>query len=418
MASSRKLLYDRPAAAGEPRKISDRGRFAMGLPLMSAIAGNRTVWRSVGGLLLLLGVIMQSGPALAEDQGEGLSATVKVDATADSAAAARDLARIDGQRRALTLVINQLSGSSDSAKLPKLDDKTITDMVESFEVANERMSAVRYLADYTFHFRPSKVRRLVHTADSTPAEATSRPAVVEGGGKPLIVLPVYKDSARTVLWDDPNAWREAWGQRSADSGLIRLTVPLGVAGDLAIIDAGRAEAGKPDALTAIARRNGGDEAIVALATARREGETLIGLDLSIKRYRSGRLADTHGTTLDANPGENADDFLKRAADAIADEIASNSKQSPGLRSDQQASLAASVPIGSIGEWVRVRDRLASVPAIRKVDLLSLNRHEAKIQIKYVGSSDQLRSNLAEVDLGLDGTDPIWRLQLSGATGAR
>jgi hypothetical protein len=389
----------------------------MGLPLVSAITGNQVLWRPVGGLLLLLGVMIGTGPALAEDQSEGFSATVRVDATADNVAAARELARVDGQRQALVLVIDRLSGSSDSAKLPKLDDKTITDMVESFEVANERMSAVRYLADYTFHFRPSKVRRLVHTSESTAAEAANRPAV-EGGGKPLIVLPVYKDSARTVLWDDPNAWREAWGQRSADSGAIRLTVPLGDASDLAIIDAGRAEAGKPDALTAIAQRNGGDEAIVALATARREGDKLVGLDLSIKRYLSGRLSDTHGTTLDANPGENADDFLKRAVETIAGEIASRSKKSPAPRSDQQAILAASVPIGSIGEWVRVRDRLATVPAIRRVDLLSFNRHEARIQIKYVGSSDQLRSGLAEVDLGLDGTDPIWRLQLSGATGAR
>jgi hypothetical protein len=61
-------------------------------------------------------------------------------------------------------------------------------------------------------------------------------------------------------------------------------------------------------------------------------------------------------------------------------------------------LRANVLIGSIGEWVRVRDRLASVPTIRKVDLLSLNRHEAKIQIKYVGGSDQLKSSLAAVDL--------------------
>jgi hypothetical protein len=390
----------------------------MGLPLVSAITGNQAVWRPVGGLLLLLGVMMRTGPALAEDQSEGFSATVRVDATADNVAAARELARVDGQRQALVLVIDRLSGSSDSAKLPKFDDKTITDMVESFEVANERMSAVRYLADYTFHFRPSKVRRLVHTAESAPAEANSRPAVAESGGKPLIVLPVYKDSARTVLWDDPNAWREAWGQRSADSGLIRLTVPLGDASDLAIIDAGRAEAGKPDALTAIAQRNGGDEAIVALATARREGDKLVGLDLSIKRYRSGRLADAHGTTLDANPGENEAEFLKRAADTISGEIASSSKKSPGPRPDEQANLAASVPIGSLADWVRVRNRLASVPAIRKVDLLSLNRHEAKIQIKYVGSSDQLKFSLAEVDLGLDGTDPIWRLQLSGATGAQ
>ena len=56
--------------------------------------------------------------------------------------------------------------------------------------------------------------------------------------------------------------------------------------------------------------------------------------------------------------------------------------------------------------------------IRKVELLSLNRHEAKIRIKYVGGSDQLRSSLAEVDLGLDGADPVWRLQLSGVTSRR
>jgi hypothetical protein len=388
----------------------------MGPPLVSAIAGNQVIWRVVGFLLLLIGVMLRTGPLLAEEQREGFSATVKVDATADSVAAARELARIDGQRRALALVIDRLSGSTESAKLPKLDDRTVTDMVESFEVANERMSAVRYLADYTFHFRPSKVRRLVHSADSAPAEANSTPAVDEGGSKPVIVLPVYKDSARTVLWDDPNAWRQAWGQQSVGPGLSHLTVPLGDASDLAIIDSGRAEAGSPDALMAIAQRNGGDEAIVALATARREGDKLVGLDLSIKRYRSGHLADTRESTLEADPGESADDFLKRAADTTARQIASSSKKSPGPSSDQQVSLGAIVPIGSISEWVRVRDRLASVPAIRKVDLLSLNRHEAKIQIKYVGSSEQLRSSLAEVDLGVDGTDPIWRLQLSGAMG--
>ena len=388
----------------------------MGLRLVSAIIGKRAARRRLGGLLLLLGVLMQTGLALAEDQSAGFSATVKVDATADSAAAARELGRVDGQRRALMQVIDRLSGSSaDSSKPPNLDDKTITDMVESFEVANERMSAVHYLADYTFHFRASKVRRLMHIADRAPSDASGKPSVVEGGGKPLVVLPVYKDSARTVLWDDPNAWREAWTRRSADSGAARLTVPLGDAGDLAIIDSGRAEAGKSDALTAIAQQNGGDEAIVALATARREGDRVVGLDVTTKRYRSGHLADAHNTKFDANSGESTDDFLRRAVAIIADEIAGGSKGSTP-RPDQTASLNASVPIDSIGDWVRVRDRLASVAAIRKVDLLSLNRHEAKIQIKYVGGSDQLKSSLAGVDLGLDGTDPVWRLQLSGVTG--
>src|SRR6516164_10505575 len=98
----------------------------MGPPLVSAIAGNQVIWRVVGFLLLLIGVMLRTGPLLAEEQREGFSATVKVDATADSVAAARELARIDGQRRALALVIDRLSGSTESAaKLPKLDDKTI-----------------------------------------------------------------------------------------------------------------------------------------------------------------------------------------------------------------------------------------------------------------------------------------------------
>jgi hypothetical protein len=385
----------------------------------------------VAGLLLLLGVMTQTGPVLSEDQPD-YSATVRVDATADNVAAAREAARADGQRRALAQVVDRLSGSADSAKLSKLDDKTITDMVESFEVANERMSAVHYLADYTFHFRSSKIRRLVHSADRAPAdannqpadtsskyaEASSKPAAAEDLGKPLVVLPVYKEAGRAVLWDSPNAWREAWLQRSAGSGAARLAVPLGDAADLAIIDAGRAEEAAPDALTAIAHQNGGDEAIVALAAARREGDQLVGLDLSIKQYRSGRLTDAHSRRLEANSGENADDFLRRAADTVADEIANASKKGSMPRSDLQASLAASVPIGSIAEWVRVRDRLALAPAVRKVELLSLNRHEAKIQIKYVGGPDQLRSSLAQVNLGLDGSDPIWRLQLSTATDVR
>src|SRR6266478_3956150 len=404
----------------------------MALPLESTPAGARILCRCAGVALLLLTMAMQSGASLAEDQSAGFSATVRVDATADNANAARELARIDGQRRALGLVVDRLSGSSDNAKLAKLDDKAITDMVESFEVANERMSAVRYIADYTFHFRSSKLRRLVRVAETPPAEgggkptlpegsgkptlpeSSGKPAVPESSGKPMVVVPVYKDSTRTALWDDPNPWRDAWAQRSGDAGAVRVTVPLGDASDLAAIDAGRAESGKSDALAAIAQRNGGDDAIVALATARRQADKLAGLDLSVKWYRSGRLSDTQAITFDALPGESEGDLLRRAPHAAAAAMAGGARKNPG----QQAILAASVPISSLSDWVMVRDRLASAAAVRRVDLLSLSRQEAKIQIRYVGSAEQLKSSLAEVDLGLGGTDPMWQLQISSATGSR
>ena len=38
------------------------------------------------------------------------------------------------------------------------------------------MSAVRYLADYTFHFRPSKVRRLVKVVEPAATESADKGA--------------------------------------------------------------------------------------------------------------------------------------------------------------------------------------------------------------------------------------------------
>ncbi len=369
--------------------------------LVSAIAGDRTGRRAAGAGLLLLAVLIGLGPARADDPDDPYSATVKVDATADSAAAARTLARHDGQQRALMEVFEHLTGSTDESKLPKLDDKAITDMVGSFEVANEKMSSVRYLADYTFHFRKAKVRQLLRNAGI---------AISPSPGKPTIVVPVFQDGDKAVLWDDPNPWRQAWSQLPAASGPTRLSVPLGGIADVSAIDADQARSGDPQALAAVAQGNDADEALVAAATAQRQGDKLSGLDVSLKRYRLGQLTNSQTTSITTNPGESEADFMNRAAAAVVADIEHGIPPS----SNKEASLDAVVPIASLGDWVAMQQRLAAVPEIHKVDLLSLSRQQAKIEIRYVGSPDQLKSSLAGADLDLGGSDPEWRLSPSAA----
>jgi Uncharacterized protein conserved in bacteria (DUF2066) len=375
----------------------------MTLRLVSAIAADCTGRRAAGVGLLVLVLLIGLGPARADSPDDPYSATVKVDATAENAAAARTLARQDGQQRALTEVIEHLTGSADDSKLPKLDDKAITAMVDSFEVANEKMSSVRYLADYTFHFRKAKVRQLLRNAGIGFSESAE---------KPVVVVPVFQDGDKSVLWDDPNPWREAWAQLPAVSGPTRLSMPLGGLDDLNVIDADQARSADPGALTAIAQRNDGDEALVASATAQRQGGKLSGLDVRLKRYRLGQLTNSQSTSIAANPGENETDFMNRAVAAVAADIEHGMRPS----SDKEASLDAVVPIASLGDWVAMQQRLAAVPGIHKVDLLSLSRQQAKIAIKYVGSPDQLKSSLAGADLDLGGGDPEWRLSPAAAVG--
>jgi hypothetical protein len=368
----------------------------------------------IAALALLLVLVAAPQRAVRADD-DPFSATVAVDATSDTVAKARDLARIDGQRRALTAVAERLTGGPGTAKLPKLSDTQITDLVASFEVANEKMSAVRYVADYTFHFRAADVRKLLQTAGITITEpnaagdAGSNPT--DTGIKAIVVLPVYQTSERATLWDEPNPWRQVWTQRTGTSAGTRLVVPAGDAGDALAIDADKARAGDAGALAAIARKNGADEVLVMLA-AQRSGDPG-GLDVTVKRYRLGQLVDTHADSVDANPGEAQSPLFRRAADTIASDINSGWKNVKEPGAGSPARLVATLPINGLDDWLKLRDRIAALPAVRKIDVKSLSRQEAAIEIQYAGTIDQLKTSLAGINLDLQGNEPNWRLARSG-----
>jgi hypothetical protein len=381
----------------------------MTLSLMPTGAGSQGGWRFAGSaLLVVLALGVLSGPGRAQD-GDAFSATIAVDATADTVAQARDMARTDGQRRALAAVAERLSGGNARARLPKLDDKAITDLVLSFEVANERMSAVRYAADYTVHFRPAETRRVLGIAGN-PGPGNPGPG---DSGKPVVLIPVYQSAGQARLWEDPNPWLQAWEQQPSGTGVVHLVVPLGDAGDIAALDADKARAGDGEGLAAIARRNGGEDAIVALAAPRGPPDRPAGVDVTVRRYRADRLVDSHQEKLTANPGESESELLRRAAAAIVSDIASGWKNEAVAHDDQEGSLTAILPISDLDDWVRARERLTKLPAIRKIALMALSREAATIEIGYGGSIDQLKASLAEISLDLVRGDPLWRLARTG-----
>jgi hypothetical protein len=394
-------------------------------PLMPAEAGSQGVRRLAGpALLVLLAFGVVSGPGRAQD-GDPFAATVAVDATGSTVAEARNMARTDGQRRALSAVAERLAGGSTGVKIPKLDDNAITGLVASFEVANERMSTVRYAADYTFHFRPDETRRVLGNLGPGNPGAGNPGAGNQGAGnqgagaseesaKKLVLIPVYQSAGPAKLWDDPNPWRQAWEEQPAGAGAVRLVVPLGDAGDIAALDAERARDGDGAALTAIARRNGGEEAIVALAALRGPPTGPAGVDVTVRRYRAGQPVDSHAEKLTAAPsGESEGELLRRAAAAVVADIANGWKNEAPAQNDQEGTLTAVLPITDLDDWLRARDRLAKLPAIRKVSLMALSRQEATIEIGYGGSIDQLKAALAEISLDLVRGDKLWRLAHTG-----
>jgi len=397
----------------------------MTLPEAPAVAMHGSVRRRTpawAAALIVLTLLAGTRPARAADD-DPFTVMVPVDATADNAANARDKARHDGEHRALTAIAEHFNAAhAAAAKLAKLEDNAVTSLVASFEVANERMSAVRYLADYTFHFRPAETQRALRSAGVNPnAAAAADAGAAAAGGKPTIVLPVYQAAGHAVLWDDPNPWRDAWAQLPPGNGGSQLSVPLGDVADIAVIDADKARAADADALAAIARKYGSDDAVVALATAREARKGAAGLDVVVRRYRQGKLAETHVAPIEAKPGEAPDALLQRAASAVAGDIQTGWKQEAAGKFDQQGSLTATAPITGLDDWVKLRDNLASVGTIRKIGLMALSRQEAVVQIDYLGSVDQLQASLAALGLQLArgdaANDRSWRLARSDTPAA-
>src|SRR4051812_5730376 len=110
MASSRGVRYDRAGT------IRDSRCFAMSAP-------RRVLLTTALALLLATTTVARAVEVFAVGP-------VPVDATAANAAAAREAARAEGQRKALRLLFERLTQASDWSRLPRLDGATVTNMVQ------------------------------------------------------------------------------------------------------------------------------------------------------------------------------------------------------------------------------------------------------------------------------------------------
>ncbi|MFQ5972203.1 MAG: DUF2066 domain-containing protein [Alphaproteobacteria bacterium] len=322
---------------------------------------------------------------------------VAVDVTASAAALAREQALAEGEVEALQRLMRRITRRSDWHRLPEVDAPTARFLVQDFEVAGERTSSVRYLANVTYRFKPAEIRRLLRRAGVPFAETVS---------KPVLVLPILTRAGALVLWDDPNPWRDAWArQPERDDGMVPLVVPLGDLADIADVSAERAAAGDQDRLTSIARRYGADDSLVAIATVVRRPSG-IPSRLEVAASRVGATTQQPVVLeFEAATDEALDSVFDRAAAATADAIEDAWKEANLLRFDEERRMRVAVQFGGLSDWIAIRSRLAKVAVISAANLRSLTREAAEMELIYIGDEDQLADALAQSDLLLEVAPP-------------
>ena len=78
-----------------------------------------------------------------------------------------------------------------------------------------------------------------------------------------------------------------------------------------------------------------------------------------------------------------------------------------------ATLDATVTASSLTDWIAVRNRLRTIAQVRGTDLVSFDRDQIRVAIRFVGDPEQLRTALGAHGLALGGAAPDWTLALQG-----
>lgn len=339
---------------------------------------------------------------------------IAVDETAASASDARTIAVRKGQERAINALLRRLVPVPFHNSLPDLDEATITPLVASFQVANERTSAKRYLADLTFEFKRDEIRRLLRV-NMLPFS--------ESFGKPVVVLPVFLQEGRAYLWEYPNPWRTVWidiidyGLRPQEPDALRddwaqsllrpIIVPAGDLSDFKAINAEQAVSLDEAALNALKESYGAAEVQVITASERTEADGTLLLDIT--QNVAGQLNAAVVQTYKGSANE--EELMQSVVFDLVAKIQEDWKRQNVLDFSIENTLAVTTNIKSLADWLAIQQKVEGLSAVTATRVKELSVSQAFWHLTFVGSIDQLTGALAQRDLLLVERDGYWTLDL-------
>ncbi len=336
---------------------------------------------------------------------------IAVDKTANTASEAREIAIVEAQRRAFYALLRKLTPQTYHAELPQLDDNVIASMVVGVQVKNEKTSPTRYLADFTVDFKEDMILPILQAREIPYSESLS---------KPILVLPVFENNGVKNLWDEPNPWRDAWievfdSKQGPEGSITRqddwaqvpvmpVLVPAGTLEDIKMISVDDAIYLREESINEIAKAYGAGNVLVAYASLQNQNG-IRRLDISYQRNDSFSAAVVETFT----GGDDDREIFRAAIFDLFSNLQESWKDQNILNRNIQNKLAVSTTIGSLADWISIKYRAQSIPAVQNLDVKELSVNSVFWEIAFLGDLSQLRSAFKQRNLLLEDEQGYWTL---------
>ncbi len=352
--------------------------------------------RSVYFLLFLGFSVLTLAPARAADS-PFVVKDVKVDASGASASEAYTIAVNSGRRRAWVTLVHRLTRQDDWSRLENIDETALQRMISGYQVANEKRSTTRYVADVTYTFNGGLVRNYLRSTNVAYSD-TAAP--------PLLVIPMAPGYA------PKSPWAAAWTGSASAAGSVPLSLPAGDALDVSALGAiDFATASWSDVQPAASRAHATKAALV-------QADPPSGGHITVRiRILSAAPPQTlPPVNVPVPAGASPDQAYAAAMQAAADAIGDAWKARAAVDFNHRSTLTADIRMDSLGQWGAIRQRLAKVPLVTNINVLAMNIGQARVAISYAGTIAQLSDFLSQASLGLTSRDGVWWLDLQSAGG--
>ncbi|HEX4157925.1 MAG TPA: DUF2066 domain-containing protein [Rhizomicrobium sp.] len=348
--------------------------------------------------IILLGLAFAVPHAGAADDPFTVSG-IKVDATAPSAVDAQTKAIESGRDRAWQTLYRRLTRQEDWAHQPALDPVALRRLIRSYQVHDARSSTTRFVASMTYVFNASAVRRLLQQADIAYSDVTA---------KPVLIIPLGPG------WSAQSPWTRAWADARFARGAIPLVLPTDDAINSSALGGIRFDRTAWQDVEPMASRVRASEAWLVLVIPQRAQ-----MMVKVRRLGPGSSPSVPDVVVPVPPGTPPAKSFARVADATADAIQEFWKSRSAVDFGKHSRVVAALHIDSLTEWGDMLQKLGAVPTISDVNMLAMDIGEAKIEIAYAGSADQLNQQLSRQGLTLANEGGQWWLESSHTeTGSR
>ncbi|HWX90020.1 MAG TPA: DUF2066 domain-containing protein [Rhizomicrobium sp.] len=334
-------------------------------------------------IALFAAALLLAAPAAAQDSLYTVSG-IHVDAAAASSTEAMNAAIAQGRGKAFQTVFRRLTRQADWARQPALDTAALLRISRGYNIANERRSTTRYVADVTYMFNPEAVARALRAAQIAFSQVTAKrilvipmsPGVNHGPWAQALMAPAFRDSQVPFTVSAPED----------DASLAALNFDAATWNDVAALAVKNhvAEVGLVQALYANGKMTVN---IRRLGLGEQPAKTSVDVP----------MLQTVGTTYPA------------AAQAAVRAIEDLWKTRSAIDFSQRGRLTADVRIASLAQWGEVQAALSTVGNVTGMTVTAMDMNYARINLTYQGGIDQLREALGGAGLTLTNRGGQWML---------